>query len=112
MAKTSFESYRPERRISAKAEHILKKTLSKKQKVTLDRLKTLPDSQIDYSDIPSLTDEQLGQMVRRKLYRPMKRAVSVRLDIDVLEWLKSQGKGYLTQINTILRDAMLSQNRR
>jgi uncharacterized protein (DUF4415 family) len=33
----------------------------------------------------------------------------VRLDSDVLRWLKSKGKGYQTRINAILRDAMLKE---
>ena len=34
-------------------------------------------------------------------------STTVRVDADVLAWLKSQGKGYQTRINTILREAML-----
>jgi len=45
--------------------------------------------------------------VRGHFYRPVKKAVSVRIDLDVLEWLKMQGKGYQTRINHILRDTML-----
>jgi uncharacterized protein (DUF4415 family) len=59
------------------------------------------DSGIDYSDIPRLTDEQLAQMVRLRDNRP-KVAVSVRLNPQVLEWLKSKGAGHLTRINDIL----------
>ena len=42
-----------------------------------------------------------------KHYRPIKTAVSIRVDNDVLAWLKSQGEGYLTRANDILRRAML-----
>ena len=70
------------------------------------RLKAMPDSAIDYSDIPPLTDEQLARMVRARL-KPRKTPISLRLDTDVLEWLrKNEGAGYQTQINGLLRQAM------
>lgn len=46
-----------------------------------------------------------------KYYRPLKTQVSVRLDNDVLAWLKSQGEGHLTRINEILRERMLQETR-
>lgn len=47
-----------------------------------------------------------------KYYRPLKTAVSVRVDNDVLEWLKSKGEGHLTRINEILREQMLADRRK
>ena len=38
---------------------------------------------------------------------PTKQSTTVRVDADVLAWLKGQGKGYQTRINAILREAML-----
>jgi uncharacterized protein (DUF4415 family) len=64
----------------------------------------LPDDQIDLSDIPELTDEQLADF-----YRPIKRQITARLDADVLAWLKGHGKGYQTRMNAILRRAMLAE---
>jgi hypothetical protein len=46
--------------------------------------------------------------VRGHLYRPVKRIVTARLDGDVLEWLKSSGRGYQSRMNAILRREMLS----
>lgn len=66
----------------------------------------LDDSQIDTSDIPPLTDEFFRTAVRNPFYRPMKQSTTVRLDADVLAWLKSQGPGYQTRINELLRAAM------
>ena len=65
---------------------------------------------IDTSDIPVLTDAEWAQTerVRGHLYRPIKRIVTARLDGDVLEWLKSHGRGYQSRMNAILRQAMLS----
>ena len=55
-----------------------------------------------------MTDEQWKKAVRRDLYRPVKRQVTARVDADVLAWLKSQGKGYQSRINAILRREMLA----
>ena len=44
-----------------------------------------------------------------KFYRPLKTAVSVRIDNDVLDWLRSQGEGYLSRMNQILRERMLAE---
>lgn len=60
---------------------------------------------IDYSDIPQLTDAQLSHLVRLRGSR-RKVAVSVRLDPDVLDWLRSKGDGHLTRINDILTNLM------
>jgi uncharacterized protein (DUF4415 family) len=68
------------------------------------------DSDIDYTDIPKLTDEQLAQMVPLRTVRP-KIPVSVRLDPAVLAWLKSKGQGHLTRINDILRNVMDAERR-
>ena len=68
------------------------------------------DSDINYEDIPPLTDQQLAQMVRLRDMRP-KVPVSVRLDPNVLEWLKSKGGGHLTRINDILRNIMEAERR-
>jgi uncharacterized protein (DUF4415 family) len=81
--------------------------LTKEQKAELKALADMPDSEIDYSDIPPLTDVQWANAVRGRFYKPVKMATTVRVDADVLAWLKSQGKGYQTRINDILRTTML-----
>ena len=55
----------------------------------------------EYKDIPRLTEEQLARLVRPRRARS-KVAVSVRLDPQVLDWLRAQGKGHLTRINAKL----------
>ena len=45
-------------------------------------------------------------------YRPVKQAVSMRLDADVVAWLKKRGKGYQTRVNSILRQTMLADSKR
>lgn len=64
------------------------------------------DSQIDTSDIPPLDDEFFRKAVRNPFYRPVKMSTTVRIDADILAWLKSQGPGYQTRINALLREAM------
>ncbi|MEF3109309.1 BrnA antitoxin family protein [Raoultella sp. WB_B2P2-3] len=75
-----------------------------------DELKALAkksDDDIDYSDIPASGDERWPDAVRGKFYRPLKTQASVRIDADVMEWLKRPGKGYQTRLNAILREAMI-----
>jgi uncharacterized protein (DUF4415 family) len=63
-------------------------------------------ARIDTSDIAPLTAEFFSQAVRNPFYRPIKRSTTVRIDADVLGWLKAQGPGYQTRINALLRKAM------
>jgi uncharacterized protein (DUF4415 family) len=83
--------------------------LTQEQKRELAALSKMPDSQIDVSDIPPLTDDFWKKAVKNPFYKPVKQATTVRVDADVLAWLKSAGKGYHTRINTILRDAMMQE---
>jgi uncharacterized protein (DUF4415 family) len=85
--------------------------LTKEQKLKLKALAAKPDSEIDYSDLPPLGDDFWKNAAQNPFYKPTKTSTTVRLDSDVLAWLKSQGKGYQTRLNAILRDAMLSTNR-
>jgi uncharacterized protein (DUF4415 family) len=85
--------------------------LTEAQLANLKRLSARPDSEIDTSDIPELTDEQWKHAVRGRFYRPVKRQITARVDADVLEWLKGQGKGYQSRINAILRREMLESVR-
>lgn len=81
--------------------------LTATQRARLSALANRPDSTIDYSDIPPLTDAFWKNAVRNPFYKPTKQVTTVRVDADVLMWLKGQGKGYQTRINAILRAAML-----
>lgn len=73
----------------------------------LKALAEMPDSEIDFSDIPPLDEKFWQNAVRNPFYRPTKTITTVRLDSDVLAWLKREGKGYQTRMNAILRQAML-----
>ncbi|MFC1463188.1 BrnA antitoxin family protein [Verrucomicrobiota bacterium] len=61
----------------------------------------MPDSDIDFSDIPKLDK---GFFSRAQVRMPKrKKSVSLRLDPDVLDWFKHEGRGYQTRINAVLR---------
>lgn len=68
------------------------------------------DASIDTSDIPEVRD--WSSAVVGKFYRPIKKPVTVRLDADVTAWLKSQGPGYQTRLNKLLRAAMAQSRTR
>lgn len=76
--------------------------------VRLEELATRSDKQIDYSDIPEL-DEAFFEKV--KLVRPAadKRQITIRIDADVLDWFRGQGKDYQTHMNAVLKAYMLSE---
>jgi uncharacterized protein (DUF4415 family) len=80
-------------------------TARRKQK--LARLARRPDDEIDYSDIPPLTDDFWKNAVSNPFYRPVKKQITLRLDADVIAWLRVQGRGYQTKANALLRNAMV-----
>ncbi|EPL10056.1 BrnA antitoxin family protein [Pseudomonas sp. CF161] len=77
--------------------------MSKTSKTDWERLAKLDDKSIDTGDIPELTEDFFR---RAELRVPVKQAVTIRLDADVLEWFKGQGAGYQTRINQLLRQYM------
>ena len=62
------------------------------------------DATIDFSEMPEVVDWSGAEVGR--FYRPAKRPVTIRLDDDVIAWLKSYGRGYQTRANLLLRHAM------
>jgi len=86
--------------------------LTARQKREVQVLARLPENAVDTSDIPELPPGVWKNAVRGKWYRPVKKAVSIRLDADVLAWLRAQGSGYQTRVNTLLRKRMLEEIRK
>jgi len=76
-------------------------TISKER---LKKIEALRDEDIDYSDIPE-TDGAFWEKAELRIPKP-KKGVYLRLDQDLLDWLKYQGPGYQTRINAILRSYM------
>lgn len=74
------------------------------------QLRALDASEADTHDNPEAPAESWravpGYQARQSMYRPRKEAISLRLDMDVLDWLRRLGPGYQTTINRILRERM------
>jgi uncharacterized protein (DUF4415 family) len=92
---------------------IVRKTLAE-SKITAKRKRELadlaqrPDSEIDFSDIPELTDEFWQNAVPNPFYRPVKKQITLRIDADILAWLRQKGdEGYQSRLNALLRHVML-----
>ena len=67
----------------------------------LKELKVRPDGKIDYSDIPELDESFFANM--KLLDTSSKKHITIRFDEDVVDWFKSQGKGYQKRMNAVLR---------
>jgi uncharacterized protein (DUF4415 family) len=80
------------------------KRLTKEQKREIAAIAAKKDEDIDLSDMPEVIDWSGAEV--GKFYRPPKKPVTMRLDADVVEWLKSYGPGYQTKANLLLRQAM------
>ena len=70
----------------------------------LAQLRASDDRVPDTVDIPELTDEQWRSA--RRFYKPLKQAISIRVDADILDWLKHRSERYQVEINRILREKM------
>ena len=87
--------------------------LSDAERDELARLIAMGDEDIDTSDIPDMKFENAFPFRDRHLYKhlfkPIKQSTTVRIDADVLLWLRAKGRGYQTRINKILREAMAKE---
>lgn len=70
----------------------------------LKALKYRTVTEADTRDIPEVRD--WDGAVRGRFYRPVKKAISLRLDADVLAWFKTRGEKYQSKINEVLREYM------
>jgi uncharacterized protein (DUF4415 family) len=80
--------------------------LNRKQKKQIAAISAKKDADIDLTDMPEVLDWSKAEI--GKLYRPPKKPVTIRLDTDIIAWLKSYGRGYQTKTNMLLRHAMRS----
>jgi uncharacterized protein (DUF4415 family) len=80
--------------------------LTREQKRQIDAIAGKNDAAIDLTEMPEVTDWSGAEI--GKFYRPPKKPVTMRLDTDIVEWLKSYGRGYQTRVNHLLRYAMVS----
>lgn len=90
-----------------------KKVTSKKSQTDWKRLKAMKDNDINLSDSPELSPEMFARALVRRGLKPVARKaqITLRLDQDVLDWFRKQGKGYQTQINSLLRAYMEAHKR-
>lgn len=106
--KTPFiEQTQPQHRVRFELDPNALAPLTQSQQRELAQLASMPDSAIDTSDVTPLSDTDWQGAKRNPFYKATKLSTTVRVDADVLHWLKSSGKGYQTRINHILREAML-----
>ncbi len=82
------------------------KRLTRQQKREIAALARTKDADVDLSDMPEVLDWDGAEI--GKFYRAPKKPVTMRLDADVIEWLKGYGPGYQTRVNLLLRHAMAS----
>jgi uncharacterized protein (DUF4415 family) len=85
------------------------KKLTKRQKRDVRAIAARKDEEIDFSDVPPVLDWSEAEI--GKFYRPAKKPVTLRLDSDIIAWLKTEGPGYQTRANWLLRHAMLHYTR-
>jgi uncharacterized protein (DUF4415 family) len=84
--------------------HVLLDSFHSSNTSDLDSVK---DEDIDCSDIPEITDfSGFRPWEDRRMFKPVKVAVTCKLDADIVAWLKQEGKGYQTRLNAVLRQAM------
>ena len=86
-----------------------KGSTSHKSATDWKRIRAMKDSDIDLSEVPEVTPEMFARAVVRrglKAVKPRKVQLTVRVDRDVLDWYRSRGRGYQTQINALLRAFM------
>src|ERR1700674_3895952 len=102
--KKSFASFRLAPPSPTKGEPMRK--LRKAQKRDIRAIAAKRDEGLDFSDAPPVLDWSGAEI--GKFYRPTKKPVTMRLDSDVIAWLKADGRGYQTKANWLLRHAMLS----
>lgn len=95
-----------------KRQRVTGQPLTPRQRRELAALAAMPDDQIDTSDVSELPADAWKDAARGRFYRPLKQAISMRLDADVVAWLKKRGKGYQTRANNILRQRMLDETKR
>lgn len=79
----------------------------------LKRLDAMTDEDIDFSDNPEVPTEMFARGIVRRGLKPLvrKKQLTLRVDSDVVDWYKNQGRGYQTRINSLLRAYMKEHQR-
>jgi uncharacterized protein (DUF4415 family) len=90
-----------------------KRSTTKKSETDWKRVDAMKDEDIDFSENPEWTPEMFARAVLRRNFKPIprKKQLTLRIDGDVVDWYKSQGRGYQTRINALLRAYMIEHQR-
>jgi uncharacterized protein (DUF4415 family) len=85
-----------------------KRATTKRSETDWKRVDALKDKNIDRSDIPEVSPEMFARSIVRRGLEPVanKQQLTIRVDQEVLDWYKRQGRGYQTKINSLLRAYM------
>ncbi|MGB6726566.1 MAG: BrnA antitoxin family protein [Terracidiphilus sp.] len=86
------------------------KPLTPKLRAELKALAAMPESEIDTTEMPPITD--WSHAVTGPFYRPIKRPLSLRVDADIVDWFQRQGQGYQTRMNLALREYVERRRKR
>ena len=91
-----------------------KRSTTRKSETDWKRIDAMKDEDIDLSETPEVTPEMFARGVLRRNFQPIprKKQLTLRIDSDVVEWYKNQGRGYQTRINALLRAYMKEHQRR
>lgn len=76
------------------------------EKLTAEKVAKIRTKGINFDDIHELTEEDFSRG-HFKYWKPVKKSITVRIDLDNLTWLKEAGKGYQTRLNDVLRWARM-----
>lgn len=76
------------------------------EKLTAEKVAEIRTKGINFDDIPELTEEDFARG-HFKYWKPVKKSITVRIDLDNLNWLKEPGKGYQKRLNEVLRWAKM-----
>lgn len=90
-----------------------KKSTTRKSETDWKRIDAMTDADIDFSETPELTPDMFARAVLRRNFKPIprKKQLTLRIDSDVVDWYKNQGRGYQTRINALLRAYMNEHQR-
>ena len=91
-----------------------KKLTSRKSETDWKRIDAMTDVDIDFSDNPEVPPEMFARGILRRNFQPIppKKQLTLRIDSDVVEWYRKQGRGYQTKINALLRAYMKEHQRK
>lgn len=74
------------------------------------QLSALKHRKVDLTD-PDNPEMDFTNAIRGKFYRPLKKQVTIRIDMPVLDWFKKTSDQYQTLMNQALLEYMISHRK-